>query len=123
MKKIFQSTRSLLLAILLLAAFTSCQKEEVIVQSLLDLSGAPLAYDDSKATKFLNVAVNSMEVSREKSVNILKIKSKSIEIKLHHPETELILFGESFLGWYINDEMPQAYQLVCCRKHSWQCHQ
>lgn len=88
----------------------SCQEDDVIVQSLFDLSGAPLHYDDSKATKFLNVATVSIHASREKDTNLAKIKAISREILSQHPETELLLFGETVLGWYIDENDPESYQ-------------
>jgi predicted amidohydrolase len=89
----------------------SCQDDEdVIVQSLFDLSGAPLTYDDSKATRFLNVAAVSVEVSKVKPDNLRKIHSVSKQIKTSHPATELILFSETVLGWYIDDSDPVGYQ-------------
>ena len=90
--------------------FLACAKEDVIVQSLFDLSGAPLKYDDSKATRFLNVAAVSMEVSYEKDKNLQKMTAIIRNIKKEEPQTELILFGETILGWYIDDDNPVEYQ-------------
>ena len=100
----------ILLFIMLLGLLTACQKEDVIVQSLFDLSGARLIYDDSQATKFLNVVSVSMKVSRTKEDNIEQIKNICFTAVDEHPDTELILFGESILGWYIDDENPESYQ-------------
>lgn len=104
----FTSTRCL--SILLLFLCFSCQEDDVIVQSLFDLSGAPLSYDDSNADRHLKVVAVSMICSKEKEENVDRISSKAIEAKSTFPETELILFGESVLGWYIDDENPAPYQ-------------
>ena len=88
----------------------SCQKEDLIVQSLYDLSGAPLEYDDSNATKFLNIAAVSIKTSRNKDENLETVLEVIQQIMIDNPETELILFGETILGWYIDDENPGQYQ-------------
>lgn len=90
--------------------FFSCQNDDVIVQSLYDLSGAPLKYDDSQANRFLNVAASSIESSKSKAENLEKITQSIRKIAKDEPEVELILFGETILGWYIDDENPHAYQ-------------
>ncbi len=88
----------------------SCQKDDTIVQSLFDLSGAPLIYDDSNASRHLKVVAVSMKCSKDKRENLKRICSKAIDAKNRHPGTELILFNESVLGWYIDDENPEPYQ-------------
>jgi predicted amidohydrolase len=93
----------------LLSCF-SCQEESAIVQSLFDLSGAPMVYDDSQAGRHLEVVAVSMACSKDKQENIQRICSKAIEAKNAYPGTEVILFGESVLGWYIDDEHPEPYQ-------------
>jgi hypothetical protein len=67
------------------------------VQSLFDLSGAPLRYDDRLANKFIQVATVSFQSSAEKMDNIAKIASYSTKILSIHPDTELILFPHCFL--------------------------
>jgi predicted amidohydrolase len=90
--------------------FTSCQKDDTIVQSLFDLSGAPLQYDDSNASRHLNVVAVSMICSKNKSENIATVRQKATQAKEQYPNAELILFSESVLGWYIDDENPEPYQ-------------
>lgn len=107
--QIFETIRAVLLLTLCTMA-SSCQEEDVIVQSLLDLSGAPLKYDDSQASKFLNVVSASIQVSKEKSKNIEEIQRVCKLVTEEHPDTDLILFGESILGWYIEEEDPENYQ-------------
>jgi predicted amidohydrolase len=96
--------------LMILLSLVSCQDDETIVQSLLDISGAPLKYDDSKATKFLNVAVVSMDPTKNKQENLFNIRQKSIQVKEEYPEIELILFGETILGWYYDEVNPEGYQ-------------
>lgn len=95
---------------LIVVTLISCQKDETIVQSLLDLSGAPLFYDDSNASRHLNVVAVSMVCSKNKEENIGLVRQKSIEAKRQYPNAELVLFSESVLGWYIDDDNPEPYQ-------------
>jgi len=101
---------ALLFTFLVFLSFFSCQKDDTIVQSLFDLSGAPLKYDDSQAKRHLNVVSVSMFCSKDKTENTKTICQKAAEAKHAYPDTELILFGESVLGWYIDDENPEPYQ-------------
>lgn len=97
-------------SILLILLCFSCQEDDTVVQSLFDLSGAPLSYDDSNANRHLKVVAVSMICSKDKEENVDRLCSNAIEAKNIHPEAELILFGESVLGWYIDDENPEPYQ-------------
>jgi N-carbamoylputrescine amidase len=97
-------------SIIVVLSCLSCQEDDTIVQSLFDLSGAPLIYDDSNAGRHLKVVAASMVCSKDKGENIEAICQKAVEAKSRHPEAELILFGESVLGWYIDDENPEPYQ-------------
>jgi N-carbamoylputrescine amidase len=108
--KLTKNYSKTLLFVLFLTSVISCQKNDTIVQSLFDLSGAPLKYDDSNASKHLNVAAVSIKCSKDKSKNIEKIKQRATQAKVLYPKTELILFGESVLGWYIDDDNPKPYQ-------------
>jgi hypothetical protein len=70
--------RTLTCALLILLMLASCQQEDVIVQSLFDLSGAPLAYDDSQATRHLYVAAASIEPTLDKAQNLEQLKMVSL---------------------------------------------
>ena len=107
-----KSKTALLFTFLVLLSFFSCQKDDTIVQSLFDLSGAPLEYDDSQANRHLNVVSVSMICSKDKTENTETICRKAVEAKYAYPDAELILFGESVLGWYIDDENPEPYQRI-----------
>jgi len=109
LKLIRKTTVRFLMIIVALSCF-SCQEDDTIVQSLFDLSGAPLLYDDSNADRRLKVVAVSMICSKDKGENLDRISGKSLEAKNRYPEAELILFGESVLGWYIDDEHPELYQ-------------
>ena len=95
---------------LAIATMISCQKDDTIVQSLFDLSGAPLVYDDRDASRHLNVVAVRMTCSKDKGENIYRVRQKAVEAKEKYPNVELILFSESVLGWYIDDENPKPYQ-------------
>jgi len=94
-----------------LLTLTACEDEDIIVQSLFDLAGAPLEYDDSQATKFINVAAATLEVSKNKPENLAKIRQTIIQTIEQNTEIELILFGETILGCWYEKENPYAYQL------------
>ncbi len=100
----------LTLLLLIMLGGTSCQEEDLIVQSLYDVSGARLIYEDSQASKFINVVAVSMQVSYDKDENIDQLKRLCSRAVNEHPDTELILFGESILGWYIDEDEPENYQ-------------
>ncbi|MDF1573117.1 MAG: carbon-nitrogen hydrolase family protein [Bacteroidales bacterium] len=109
LKKLKLTTGRFLTIIIVLLCL-SCQEDDTIVQSLFDLSGAPLIYDNSNADRRLKVVAVSMVCSKDKGANLDRMCDKAKEAKNSHPEAELILFGESVLGWYIDDEHPEPYQ-------------
>ena len=106
----FKEAQVFVVALMTSLLFFSCQKDDTIVQSLFDLSGAPLSYDDSNASRHLNIVAVSMICSKDMEENLEAICQKAIDAKNGYPETEIILFGESVLGWYIDDENPEPYQ-------------
>ncbi len=87
-----------------------CGDSDTIVQSLLDLSGAPLDYDDSKSNKHLSIASVCLQCSKEKQQNIDKMVNMIHKIMTEKSDTRLIVFGETILGWYLNPDEPEAYQ-------------
>jgi len=100
-------TLPLLFIVLFIAA---CGDSDRIIQGLMDISGAPLEYDDSKATKHLNVASVCMSCSRDKQENLQKMTGILRRIKTEKPATRLVVFGETILGWYYDPVNPVAYQ-------------
>lgn len=99
-----------IVSICLLIFGVKCGDQDTLVQSLMDISGAPLEYDESGATKFLNVASVCMQCAYEKEQNIIKIETLVNKIMTEKPRTELIVFGETILGRYYGLENPEVYQ-------------
>lgn len=97
---------------LLLTSFFAlkCGDSDTIIQSLMDISGAPLVYDDGQARKHLNVAAVCLQCSKDKAENLARIQQMIHKIMRERPETELIVFGETILGWYYNPDDLQNYQ-------------
>ena len=101
---------SLLVVAIILTLISGCAEDDALVQSLLDLSGAPVRYDDSGAGKHLNVVTVSMSCSADKEANLQKIENTVLSVAKEYPQTELILFGETILGLYIHSRDEEAYQ-------------
>jgi len=95
--------------IFLCLSFIGCGNDDTIIQGLFDISGAPLEYDDSQASKHLAVASVCLQCTEEKQENLLKMQEMISEIMNEKPETELIVFGETTLGWYYNPD-DENYQ-------------
>jgi len=98
----------ILLAILL--SFASCEQQMYNLDGINNV-GNDLEYDDSKANLRMNIAAVSLICSEVKSVNISSVESMITLIKNEHPDIEMIVFGETILGHYYNDENPLGYQL------------
>lgn len=105
-------TRTHILLLLVLAGLFTirCGDSDTIVQSLMDISGAPLEYDDSRATKHLNIAAVCLQCSPDKSENVANMQQMIHHIMREKPATELIVFGETILGWYYYPDDLQNYQ-------------
>ena len=105
-------TRSFRLRLMALVCclMMSCGEADKIIQSLMDISGAPLKYDDSQATRRLAIASVCLQCSSEKQENLAKMKAMIHKIMKEKPETELIVFGETILGWYYYPDDPANYQ-------------
>ena len=109
MAKMPSMKRNLLL-LLLIPLMVSCGSKNTIIQSLYDISGAPLVYDDSGATKILHAAAVCMRCSQDKEENLSAMEAMIDSIAAAHADIELIVFGETILGWYYEPEDPQGYQ-------------
>jgi len=59
------SVKRTLVFVLFFPLLVSCGNKDTIIQSLYDISGAPLVYDDSGATKTLHVAAVCMVPGKE----------------------------------------------------------
>jgi predicted amidohydrolase len=69
-----------------------------------------LIYDENEPTASLNVATVAMSVDREPDVNLGKMTSMVRRIVREEPNVELIVFGESTLGWFYSPPDTAAYQ-------------
>lgn len=67
-------------------------------------------YDESGATKSLNVAAVSFDVDTSPEVNRLKMVTFIDKIKAEQPDVRLILFPETTLGYYYRPSNPSEYQ-------------
>jgi len=103
--------KRILVFLLLLPLLVSCGSKNTIIQSLYDISGAPLVYDDSGATKTLHAAAVCMRCSKDKADNLTNMVAMIDSIVDDHSEIDLIVFGETILGWYYDPADPQGYQL------------
>lgn len=89
---------------------SGCGDSDTIFQSLMDISGAPLKYDDSKANKHLTIASVSMQCSEDKQQNLDKMIRMIEKTMAEKPDTRLIVFGETILEWYYKADEPESYQ-------------
>jgi hypothetical protein len=71
---------------------------------------APPRYDDSNATRLLNVAAVSFDVDLSPDVNRQKMVTFIDKIKTEMPDVRLILFPETILGYYYRPSKPFEYQ-------------
>jgi predicted amidohydrolase len=68
-------------------------------------------FDEKIAAKQLKIASVTMQCDLDPEVNRKRIIDWIRKVKLSHPDVELILFGETVLGWYArhNREASKAY--------------
>ena len=88
--------------------FISCGEDLVPFGSYL--WRAPPVYDDSGATRTLNVAAVSFNVDLSPEVNREKMIRFIDKIKTEKPDVRLILFPETTLGYYYRPSKPHEYQ-------------
>lgn len=101
---------NILILFILTAILISCQKDW-LDYSPIDMYGARIDYDDSKATKHLSVAAVSIQPSKtDKQETLNKIKTMVEKIKSEHNEIQVIVFGELILGWYWDEDKKDQYQ-------------
>jgi len=97
-------------ALLLTLFLLSCGDSDQILHSLIDISGAPIPYDESNPDQVLPVASVCLECSRDKRENLIKIENMIFRIMEEAPQTRLIVFGETTLGYYYGLDDPESYQ-------------
>jgi N-carbamoylputrescine amidase len=89
------------LVICIAISIIACEYEEGYIQSpFSQWWQAPMVYDDSGATKSLNVAAVSFYVDLSPEVNRNKMAALIDKIKNEQPDVRLILFPETTLGYY-----------------------
>ena len=91
-------------------SLSSCVDENYVVPHLAQFWAAPMEFDDSGATRSLNVAAVGFDVALSPEVNRNKIVYFIDKIKLEQPDVRLILFPEITLGYYYRKSNPEEYQ-------------
>ncbi len=66
-------------------------------------------YDEDNSVKRLKVASISMQVDLSPEVNRQKMIAMLQTVRQAHPDVEVILFGETILGWYARKTDTAAY--------------
>ena len=99
-----------LFVLLFISLFLLNCEDDLLKPSYIELSGAEIPYDDSGATKHLNVAAVALNCDLERENNISNMETMIDRIMSEKPETELIVFGETITGWYYNKDNPKEYQ-------------
>ena len=79
--------------------------------SPMDMYMADIGYDDSQASRFLNVAAASLQPDKtDKTVTLSRLEAMVDTIMAEHPETQVIVFPELALEWYWDDIDRKEYQ-------------
>ena len=100
--------RPILFLLPIVAIVVSCGP--LITAAGFDSFTAPLPYDTSRATGFLEAAAVSMESLRDdKDTNIETIETTAASIMSAHPETDVIVFPELCTGWLLTGDDPAGY--------------
>ncbi len=86
--------------VMLLTLPTAGCDPDLLVPTFADANSATLGYDDSAAELWLNVGTAALEVTELPEDNLLAMEDQVAEILEQEPEVELVLFGETTLGWY-----------------------
>ncbi len=66
-------------------------------------------YDERAASKHLQVASVTMQCDLEPDRNRVRMAELVAAVVSQHPEVELVLFGETILGWYARRGGSKAY--------------
>ena len=92
--------------------FTSCDilDEDYILSPFSQHWKAQMEYDDSGATRTLDVAAVSLNIDLLPDVNRNKMINFIDKIVQEQPTVRLILFGETMLGYYYRPSNPSEYQ-------------
>ena len=84
--------------------------EEGMIQSPFSQQWGTPGYDESGATRSLNVAAVSFNVDTSPEINRNKMIHFIDKIKTEQPNVRLILFPETTLGYYYRPSNPKEYQ-------------
>jgi len=98
----------ILLSAAVLLIFTSC--DGLITPTGFDSFTAPLSYDTSEFSRYLEAAAVCMESSQyDKQANLDKIESSVETVMTNQPGTDVIVFPELCTGWVYYQDDPSGY--------------
>jgi predicted amidohydrolase len=70
-------------------------------------------YDETKAQEFLNTAVVALQPKEKPRDTVRKMAEMVFQIKEEHPDIELVVFGETILGFYkYGDNTAQYHKRI-----------
>lgn len=98
-----------IVGLFLLLLTSGCGSDDTVIQGLLDLSGAELAYKDGPLK--LTVAAVCLEHSTNKQENLSRLILRISELSAARPDLRLIVFGETALGWYCGPGDRKQYAI------------
>ena len=88
----------------------SCQKEDWLDYSPIDMYSAHMEIDDGDAPSFLNVAAVSLQSHKtDKQITIERMRTMIETIQLERPNVEVIIFPEIIMEWYSTND-DEIYQ-------------
>ncbi|MFP4385173.1 MAG: carbon-nitrogen hydrolase family protein [Spirochaetia bacterium] len=90
---------------------SGCADNAYLDARLYDIYSAPVRYDDSAAELRYEAASVCMRVSKDPVKNLETVTGLIDTIMTENPGTDLIVFGETSLGWYFDRTAPRKYQL------------
>jgi len=101
-----------ILGLILAVALAGCSNDWVDY-SPMDMYMADIGYDDSHASRYLNVAAASLQPDKtDKNVTLARLEAMVDTIMAEHPETQVIVFPELALEWYWDDIDRKEYQIA-----------
>lgn len=96
---------------IMLLLISGCKSSDWINYTPIDFCSAPVEFDDSQAKRRLRVAAASLQPEKYDKGQTLKNMENIIKkIKSERPQIQVIVFGETILGWYFDPELKGSYQ-------------
>ncbi len=92
-------TGHIVLLFIILLCITGCEDDYLTINAF-EAEGTTIDYNLPDTSATLNVAVVSLQASKQKNDNIKTILEYIESIANSNPGVELISFGESMTGWY-----------------------